>query len=111
MMNPFRQTTFSATSRYDAIETQELTGPDGRVIVYIRRRFVPPPERFALLVEHIVETGDRPDTVAAQYLDDSEGFWRICDANNAIAPNELTDTPGRRLRITLPEGIPGNTDG
>jgi hypothetical protein len=33
--------------------------------------------------------------------------WRLCDANGAMRPDELTETPGRRLRITLPEGIPG----
>ena len=30
-----------------------------------------------------------------------------CDANHAMAPEELTDAPGRRLRVTLPAGIPG----
>ena len=34
-------------------------------------------------------------------------FWRVCDANAAMRPDELTETIGRRLRITLPEGIPG----
>ena len=30
-----------------------------------------------------------------------------CDANGAMQPDELTETVGRRLRITLPEGITG----
>ena len=51
--------------------------------------------------------GDRLDNITAQYLGDPEQFWRICDANNVLAPNELTDTLGRIIRITLPEGIPG----
>jgi hypothetical protein len=54
-----------------------------------------------------VTQGDRLDNVTARYLGDPEAFWRICDANNAMRPNELTETIGRRLRITLPEGIPG----
>ena len=33
--------------------------------------------------------------------------WRICDANGALRPEELTELIGRRLRITLPEGVPG----
>ena len=111
MMDPFRQTPFGPASRYASTATTALVGPDGRAIAYLRRRFVPPAERFALLVEHTVQDGERPDTIAAQYLDDPEAFWRVCDANNVIAPNELTDTVGRRLRITLPEGIPGNPDG
>ena len=41
------------------------------------------------------------------YLGDPEQFWRLCDANGAMRPDELTETVGRRLRITLPEGVPG----
>jgi hypothetical protein len=100
---------FPPSSRYNAVETATLTAPDGRTIVYLRRRFVPPPDRFALLQEHTVVPGERLDQIAAQYLGDPEQFWRICDANNAIDPAELTE-PGRRLRITLPEGIPGPRD-
>ncbi len=102
-----RATLFSATSRYSGIETATLETDDGRTIIYIRRRFIPLPERFALLREHIVTQGDRMDNVAAAYLGDPEQFWRICDANAAMRPDELTETVGRRLRITLPEGIPG----
>jgi len=98
---------FSITSRYYNTPTLQLETADGRPIVFLRRRFVPPPERFAFLFEHAVIEGDRMDNLAAQYLGDPEQFWRICDANGAIRPEELTETIGRRLRITLPEGIPG----
>jgi len=98
---------FSLTSRYFGIPTATLDTADGRKIVYIRRRFVPPPERFELLLEHLVTQGERLDLIAAQYLGDPEHFWRMSDANGAVLPNELTETIGRRLRITLPEGIPG----
>ena len=73
--------------------------------MYLRRRFVPSPERFELLTEHSVTEGERLDNITAQYLGDPEQFWRICDANGAIRPDELTETAGRRLRITLPEGL------
>ena len=49
----------------------------------------------------------RLDNLAAEYLGDPEQFWRICDANGVLRPDELTDTIGRRIRITLPDGIPG----
>ena len=98
---------FSITSRYYGIATATLDTPDGRKIVYVRRRFVPPPERFELLLEHLVTQGERVDHIAAQYLGDPEQFWRLCDANGVIRPDELVETIGRRLRITLPEGIPG----
>lgn len=105
-----RATLFPPTSRYSGIETATLTKPDGTPVVYIKRRFVPPPERFALLQEHTVVQDDRLDNLAFQYLGDPEQFWRICDANGAMRPEELTETIGRRLRITLPEGIPGTPD-
>ncbi|MGH9945251.1 MAG: LysM domain-containing protein [Pyrinomonadaceae bacterium] len=98
---------FAINSRYYNTATGKIETADGRQIAYLRRRFVPPPERFALLLEHFVTEGERLDQIAAQYLGDPEQFWRICDANNAIRPEELTETIGRALRITLPEGIPG----
>lgn len=98
---------FSLTSRYNGIPTATLETKDGKKFVYVRRRFVPPPERFELLFEHLVTQGERLDVITAQYLGDPEQFWRLCDANGAIRPDELTETIGRRLRITLPEGIPG----
>jgi hypothetical protein len=99
------------TSRYYGLDVAEYIGPDGVAHPYFRRRFVPPPERFALLTEHVVTAGDRLDRIAATYLGDPEQFWRVCDANRAVRPDELTETIGRRLRITLPEGIPGTPDG
>jgi hypothetical protein len=101
---------FQATSRYANIPTSRFETADGRTIVYVQRRFVPPPERFDLLQEHEVTQGDRLDNLAAQYLGDPEQYWRLCDANNAIRPEELTENVGRRLRITLPEGIPASPD-
>jgi hypothetical protein len=101
---------FGPTSRYHLTETATWRAADGRDIGYLRRRFVPPPERFAVVTEYVVSTGDRLDNIAAQQLGDPEQFWRICDANVALRPDELTEELGRRLRITLPEGIPGVPD-
>ena len=102
-----RTSLFPPTSRYHGLDTTTLETPEGKTIIYLKRRFVPPPERFALLQEHQVTQGERLDNIAAAYLSDPEQFWRICDANAAMRPDELTETVGRRLRITLPEGIPG----
>jgi len=102
-----RASLFPPSSRYHGIEVARLEAADGATIAYLRRRFVPPPERFALLQEHVVVQGDRLDNVTAAYLGDPELFWQVCDANNALRPDELTEEIGRRLRITLPEGIPG----
>lgn len=104
-----QRTLFTATSRYYGINTDTLDLPGGGTIIYVQRRFVPPPERFQVLQEHTVVQGDRLDNLAAQYLGDPTFFWRICDANRAMQPEDLTATAGRTLRITLPEGITGSS--
>jgi len=105
-----RKDLFTITSRYYTVETTQLTTADGKTIVYLRRRRVPQPEDFTTLQEHRVIEGDRLDNVSAQYLGDPEQFWRLCDANNAMEPEELTESPGSKIRITLPEGIPTNNN-
>ncbi len=94
-------------SRYSTISTATYTRADGVTIVYLRRRLLPDPERLAQIALHAVVAGERPDLVAARYYANPALWWRIANANGVHDPAELTDTPGRRLRITLPEGIPG----
>ena len=115
LQGPAKPTLFSPNSRYAGIDTGTLKIPSSKsiaktveeqTIAYLRRRFVPPPERFALLQEYNVVQGDRLDNLAAKFVGDPEGFWQICDANAAMRPEELTEIVGRTLRITLPEGIP-----
>ena len=72
---------FEPTSRYYDLETAEIELPDGRVVVYKRRRFILKPETFETLVEIKVEQGDRLDRITAQTLGDPLQFWRILDAN------------------------------
>ena len=98
---------FSMGSRYYALPQLKWEAKDGREVGYVNRRFLPSGDEFDLLLEHRVAEGERLDTITAQYLDDPEQFWRVCDANEAISPFELTDPIGRTIRITLPQGIPG----
>jgi hypothetical protein len=108
--NAIEQQAFPPTSRYHGLATATWTRPDGRTVTYVRRRFVPPPERFTTVQEHLVADGDRIDTLAARFVGDPEQFWRLCDANGVMRPAELVETVGARVRITLPEGIPGVRD-
>jgi len=98
--------TFPATSRYYSTATAEFEAPDGSIIRHLRRRFLPALDRFTLLQEYQVTEGDRLDNVTARFLGDPEQFWRICDANPIMRPQEL-ESIGTSIRITLPEGIPG----
>jgi len=104
-----QKTLFGPTSRYYGLDTATLNVPGGNTITYVERRFVPSPENFQLLQVHAVVQGDRLDNLANQYLGDPTLFWRLCDANRAMRPEELTETVGRQLSITLPEGIAGNS--
>jgi hypothetical protein len=100
---------FGPTSRYARTETTQLELPDGEQRTYLRRRFLPPPERFALLGTVTIVAGDRIDNLAAAHIGDPELFWRLADANRAMQAEDLV-VIGRVLRITLPDGIPGPAD-
>jgi hypothetical protein len=110
-----RSSLFPPNSRYSGIDTDTylsqptLEEPEGKRIIYLRRRFLPPSSHFALLQEYVVDEGERIDNITAAFLNDPEQYWRICDANNVMHPQECEE-PGRRLRITLPEGILGTVD-
>ncbi len=92
---------FGPPSRYFGLETATLSTPAGS-IRYTRRRFLPHGEQMPQLAEATVVQGDRLDLLAARALGDPEQYWRICDANNAMDPAELTATPGLVLRVPMP---------
>ena len=101
---------FPPTSRYYNVDTAVLTNAaDDTQLTYLRRRFLPPSRRLAMVLEHVVSGNERLDAIAAQKLGDAELFWRLCDANDALNPDDLVAAVGRRLRVTLPEGAPGIT--
>lgn len=101
---------FPPGSRLAGIDIAAITGPDGERRPYLRRRFIAQPAAFATLAEHTVAAGERLDQIAARWLDDPEQYWRICDANGVLDPDELL-VVGRRIRIALPEGLPGPRNG
>ncbi|HLG14208.1 MAG TPA: LysM domain-containing protein [Blastocatellia bacterium] len=96
---------FDPSSRYFAIPTTTLSVADAgdrtREIRFIKRRIIPASETMTMLVEHTVTQGERLDNVTARYLGDPAQFWRVCDANNVMQPEELEET-GRVVKIALP---------
>jgi len=94
---------FSPTSRYVNLEIAKWNAADGRVIPYVRRRFLPPLSDEPY-IEHQVSEGDRLDNITARYLGDPEQFWRICDVNPDMNPEDLTATIGRWIRIVSERG-------
>ncbi|MEI8211039.1 MAG: LysM domain-containing protein [Planctomycetota bacterium] len=105
--NMAAQSLYPNSSRYNGIAILQHRQPDGREIAYLDRRFLPPPTSFADLTQHTIALGDRMDNIAFKYLGDPEQYWRIADANAAMQPEDLTAVVGDKIRITLPEGIPG----
>ena len=95
---------FPVTSRYHNIETAKRVIADGREVIYLQRRFLPPALDDGVLIEHTVSQAERLDNITARHLGDPEQFWRLCDANNAMHPDELTAEIGRRLRIPMFNG-------
>ena len=100
---------FDSNSRYAKLEikTYEMPDPDRpgetRAIRYIQRRFLTEAGTSVTLVEHTVEEGDRLDNLTTKYLGDPLQFWRVADSNETLRPEGLTDEPGQRVKITLPQ--------
>ncbi|MFO0943668.1 MAG: LysM domain-containing protein [Pirellulales bacterium] len=104
---------FAENSRYRQTSIVTETLPDGKQVRRIVRRFLPQPESMATLADHKLKLGERLDSVAYQYLGDPELFWQVCDANRAMRPADLTDSPivqnrPRQIRIGLPPGVPNS---
>ena len=104
-------TSFPPTSRYSGVGVDAWDPGNGAPPVpFLRRRFCPRAERFSPLYEIGVVEGDRRDVLAARHLGDAVLWWQLADANGVVDPRALTDRVGSRLRITLPEDVPGSSD-
>ena len=101
--------TFPTDSRYYGSSTLTYTAPNGQAVTYLARRFVPQPgaPNYSTVAQHTVKQSDRLDLIAANYLGDPLMFWLLCDANGAVRPDALVETPGKVLNITTPQGVPG----
>jgi hypothetical protein len=90
---------FFRGSRYETVASAELVTADDRTIRYKRVRFIP---ETAGVLPYRTRAEDRLDHIAFQAYGDAEQFWRICDANLALRPDELTAQPGTRLLLPVP---------
>ncbi len=90
---------FFKGSRYEKVPTRETKDASGRTVRYKATRFIPdtPP-----LVGHRVTADERLDHIAWQHFRNAERFWRICDANRALWPDDLLEE-GAIVRIPSSE--------
>ena len=58
-------------------------------IAYKRRRFLPQGQQMPTIAEITVTQGERLDLLTHRLLGDSEQYWQVCDANNAMNPATL----------------------
>ena len=91
---------FFKGSRYEKVPTRTITDPSGRVIAYKSTRFIGP---VAPLEGHLVTADQRLDHIAWLHYRDALRYWRICDGNDALWPDDLLE-PGAILRVPPVEG-------
>ena len=90
---------FCKGSRYQTLPQHTITNSQGRTVAYVPIRFIPPITAFS---RHTVQQKERLDLIAHQHFRDPEIFWRICDANLAMLPDDLVAQPNRQILIPSP---------
>jgi hypothetical protein len=88
---------FDPKSRYAGLPTYRLRDRRGREVEAVPAA-CPPPE--PLLGIHARKDGERLDHLAARYLSDAAGYWRIAEINDAMTADVLSD----RTRVRIPAG-------
>ncbi len=78
---------FDEKSRYSRLKPYIVRDRRGREVEVVP---VPPPPGEIPLGRHLLRPGQRLDHLAKHYLDDPAGYWRICEINGAMIPEELT---------------------
>jgi hypothetical protein len=81
---------FDPKSRYVVAKLKPYvtTDPRGRRVLALP---VPDAPREVSAGEHVMKEGQRLDHLAAAYLGDPHGYWRICELNDAMLPDALLE--------------------
>ncbi len=88
---------FDSKSRYANLQTYSVKDHRGRLVAVVP---VPPAPHESALGIHVLRQGERLDHLALRYLDNAAGFWRICEINDAMLAETLTE----QREITIPAG-------
>jgi hypothetical protein len=89
---------FAPGSRYERVPQAVWLERGGRRVPYVLLRTFPPVAPAQQGV--VLQDGDRLDLVSFRFYGDPEQFWRICDANRTLRPEDV-EVAGRRLSIPL----------
>ena len=91
---------FDAKSRYLKYSaTARAADRRGREVNFLLPATIP---EQAELGQHRRKQGQRLDRLAAHYLDDGAGFWRIARMNDAINPDAAAEIP--LVKIPVKDG-------
>lgn len=79
---------FDEKSRYARLPTVRRIDARGRMV-----EVVPPAPAIqqTLLGRHLRRQGERPDHLAALYLSDAAGYWRLAEMNDAMTAEVLSE--------------------
>jgi hypothetical protein len=81
---------FFPGSRYAPLVSYQVTKQDGSVVTVTR---LPLPSQAPLQGYYARQNSTRLDQIAAHFLSDATTFWRLCDGNDALAPDALSAHP------------------
>ena len=87
---------FDPKSRYVKAETYVVADARGRTVTVVAPP--PPPDQMQLGI-HLLKQGERPDLLAARYLNDPAGYWRIAEQNDVMLEEALTEA--REIEIPV----------
>jgi hypothetical protein len=79
---------FDTKSRYAQLKSYQVTDHRGRTVAVVP---VPKAPTQTLLGYHVLRQGQRLDHLAYKYLDDPAGYWRICEFNDVMQAEMLTE--------------------
>lgn len=91
---------FASKSRYAGLATVPLNDSRGRTVEVV----VPAPAPAQVLLGvHVRRQGERPDHLAARYLADPAGYWRLAESNDAMTAEVLTEL----AEVAIPAKVKG----
>ena len=86
---------FDKNSRYKDLPLTYREDARGRVVAVVP---VPEAPQQTLRGYHLLKQGQRVDHLANAYLQNPTGFWRICELNDAMWPEAITE----KAEIAIP---------
>lgn len=89
---------FDEKSRYAKVETYAVKDKRGRTVQVVPVSGAP---QQAIIGYHLLKQGQRLDHLAGKYASDPTSFWRICEANDVMQAEMLSEAqeiaiPSRR---------------